>query len=67
MFYTQKILQGGQEMKLEVPTRKEIEEIFIKYHDKIGHPGINCTVNAIQQRYTWIGINPDVANYVSDR
>ena len=53
-------------MNLEVPSRGELESIFTKHHDRLDHPGINSTVNEIQQKYTWVGMYPDIANYVSE-
>ena len=43
----------GEEKDLEVPSSSELQGILEKYHDQIGHPGINSSVKSIKQRYHW--------------
>ena len=52
-------------MNLEVPLYEELNAIFEKYHDDLGHPGMNSTVRSIQQRFTWVGMYPQIRNFVS--
>ena len=52
------------EENLEVPLMSQ-SDIYRKFHDQVGHPGINTTLSSVQQRYTWAGIGKDVKEYVS--
>ena len=50
---------------MEVSTREEISGILNRFHDQVGHPGINSTYSALQQRFTWKGMCAEVTDYVS--
>ena len=56
----------GRETDLEVPSSSQVQEIYKKFHDEVGHPGMNATVHSVQQRYTWTGMYKDIEYYVSD-
>ena len=55
----------GTETDLAVPLQSELDSIYEKFHDEVGHPGINTTLHSVQQRYTWAGVSQDVKEYVS--
>ena len=57
--------KNGQEVRREVPRREELQGIYEKFHDQIGHRGINSTLNGIQQYYTWLGMYSEITKYVS--
>ena len=39
---------NGEETLVVVPEATDLREIFNKFHDNVGHPGINATVKGIQ-------------------
>ena len=45
---------NGSIIDLEVPYEKDRNDIIRKHHDQVGHPGINATVDSIQQQYTYM-------------
>ena len=55
----------GTEKDLEVPLKSDLPEIYKKFHDNVSDPGMNATVHAIQQQYTWKGMYKDIEDYVS--
>ena len=59
---------NGSIIDLEVPYEKDRNDIIRKHHDQVGHPGINATVDSVQQQYTWKGlytkINDNVSNII---
>ena len=56
---------NGEETLVVVPEATDLREIFNKFHDNVGHPGINATVKGIQQRYLWRGMHNEISEYVS--
>ncbi len=46
------------------PTRHYRWDLIVRFHDILGHAGINQTVSAMRQYYTWPGISADVAAVV---
>ena len=61
----QRINLEGTEVDVKVALSEEVDGILKKFHDKVGHPGINSTYLAIQQQYYWKGMFTDVSQYVS--
>ena len=55
---------NGEESLVVVPEATDLREIN-KFHDDVGHPGINATVKGIQQRYFWRGMYNEISEYVS--
>ena len=45
--------------------KSQLDEIYQRFHDQVGHPGIHATLHSVQQRYTWTGMHIDVRDYVS--
>ncbi|KAI6652983.1 hypothetical protein LOD99_4060 [Oopsacas minuta] len=48
---------------LEIPLVSEIDNIIGFYHN-VTHPGINTTIDGIQNKYDWNGIYNDVGSYI---
>ena len=52
-------------INLQVPLQFHLDSIYERFHDEVGHPGINTTLDSVHQRYTWVGIFQAVREYVT--
>ena len=55
----QRVALNGKELDVEVARSGEINKIIKKFHDMVGHPGINSTYAAIKQRFICKGMFTD--------
>ena len=58
-------LQVSNSNWLECPKKDQLSKILLKYHDVLGHIGINATFTSISKKYYWKHISHDVREYVS--
>lgn len=57
--------RSGAEVWAAVPPVEYRWGLIAAYHDRLGHAGINQTLRAMSEQYSWVGIKADVIAYVS--
>jgi Integrase zinc binding domain len=63
-YVTEETLRTGQRLWLAIPPVEYRWGLTAAYHDRMGHAGINQTLHAMRQNFSWPGIKADVAAYV---
>ena len=56
---------GKQFLALVIPKSWKFT-ILVEAHDKLGHPGNNCTYCLIKHQYYWKGMNKDIRKYIAN-
>jgi len=49
----------------KVPKKSDLPALFKHYHDDRNHSGINTTLPAIQELYSWKHIKEDIIDYIA--